>query len=190
MICNYICVRLYIGDCFGGKCWRVYLFHHYRLGFCFISCNPTIVMSANRTERYLPEASTLGFFHCIYSSQMHILILIKAVVIHHYLISHNRNCQLYSKSIAVKSETINLSRRQGSKPAFRQWKLKGNNNIKPIPIQYPRGVCYKLRNYLARHCACLPNRGIYWYGKRLWPFICILVHVQTSTGVVLQDTQA
>ena len=40
-----------------------------------------------------------------------------------------RNPQQYSKSLLVKSRTVNLSSVQVTKPAFRQWKIKENNNL-------------------------------------------------------------
>ena len=42
----------------------------------------------------------------------------------------NRYHQQCSQSLVVKSGTINLSLRQGTKPAVRQWRIKENHSIK------------------------------------------------------------
>ena len=48
------------------------------------------------------------------------------------VMSHNinRNPQQYSRSLVVKSGTINLYLEQGTKPALSRWKIKENHNIK------------------------------------------------------------
>ena len=96
--------------------------------------------------------------------------------------SHNRNLQqTHSKSQVVKSGSINLSSGQGTKPAFRPWKIKGNHNIKNelaqkmYMLKTPRGVgvgvCtpkYFLRSVWLRFSIGYPSLRKFWLKAYPW----------------------